>query len=347
MTLLEAVEIERSPIGARRRLLETENGARQGSELDQSGRPVAYLNSWYAHIDPSTTGTSQVAYVIRRTRHAKSRNTARSTARIPAGLRASDDARCPWTTAVTLRVMPQNGQGTPVSVRRGQGGPSPGGSTEPRRAAMPSIAAPAARSRPASTVCTDRSGRGAAVHGCGPPTASGASTVATSGAYRPVSVGGSLAHSVSIGTQVAALRAENTEVRWSTSSEGNDGPNLCTGPAAGPALGGPRRRRGAHVGPAPGHRGARRRPHRLARPRRGARLRGGRPARRPVGCTRAPGRVGDRLDARDPRRPARRSVPGPARGPGLARHGDRLERRARSGLGDDARVARPRRHRAS
>jgi hypothetical protein len=46
---------------------------------------------------------------------------------------------------VTPRVIPQNGQGTPVTVRSGHGGPSVVGS-QGRTAATASIPAPATRS---------------------------------------------------------------------------------------------------------------------------------------------------------------------------------------------------------
>src|SRR5579871_1228405 len=47
----------------------------------------------------------------------------RSTARYTSGLAAAARAHSPWLRAIVAVVMPQNGQGTPVSVRSGQGRP--------------------------------------------------------------------------------------------------------------------------------------------------------------------------------------------------------------------------------
>src|SRR5512132_3314647 len=109
-----------------------------------SGLPVEYLNSWNAQRAAKNTNTAHTGIRTRCQRHATSNTRAIATTRNAPGLYENAALNWPCTSAVTPRVMPQNGHGTPVTVRSGQGGPSVDGS-QGRTAATANIPAPATR----------------------------------------------------------------------------------------------------------------------------------------------------------------------------------------------------------
>src|SRR5262249_21738519 len=140
------------------------------------GRPVAYLNSCHDQSTPNTTAIDQTGMSIRLLRQATSKKIASTTATTLPGFKNTARPRSACTAAVTPRVMPQNGHGTPVSVRSGHGGTNSNG-TRGRTAATPSIPAPKRRSASTLTGVV-------VVHDSGSRTATMSLSVATTGSGR-------------------------------------------------------------------------------------------------------------------------------------------------------------------
>src|SRR5262249_61386309 len=96
---------------------------------------------WNAHNAAKNTNTAHIGMRTRCQRQATRSTSAIATTRNAPGLYENAALTCPCTSAVTPRVIPQNGHGTPVTVRSGHGGPSGAGS-HGRTAAAADMPAP-------------------------------------------------------------------------------------------------------------------------------------------------------------------------------------------------------------
>src|SRR5262249_49974917 len=126
---------------------------------------------WNAHNAAKNTNTAHIGMRTRCQRQATRSTSAIATTRNAPGLYENAALSCPCTSAVTPRVIPQNGHGTPVTVRSGHGGPIVAGS-QGRTAATANMPAPATRNGLRSIVSDDDlpagvGAGGAAVRGVG------------------------------------------------------------------------------------------------------------------------------------------------------------------------------------